>query len=884
MLKRIISFTLLCVMLLSMIPLNIFAEKAPTNPFEDVTESDWFCKEVLSVNAEGIMTGKSATVFDPRANISRAEVVTALARFACVNVKGKGDSLTFPDTQTDAWYSDYVGWAFENGIVTGYDNGNFGPADLITRQELAVVLSRMIKYLEASMPENPQIDKFTDGGKIASWVAEHAETMRKAGLMKGDANGNFNATNNASRAEVATIISRMLPHSGRIAVVENGKSDYVIVIDENDSAAKDAAERMAWQLRETCGVTVNVCDDDAKTKSKEIVLGKTSRGEKADVSGMIRTSYAIAVDGEKVYIDGATADGLYGGVVNFMNNYIKGDSLYFTEKSSEVNEFEYPIGKLTISGNDISKYSIYYPAGVSDSVRSAAENISLYIEEATGVTIPVKEGRANEFGIILETVKSNASFDDSYTVKSVGSNVVISGHENAGVIYGAVDFIENCIGWRLNSDTVDYIEPTDKVDIKGLDYSVDPLIDFRYRSWDQIVPSRIPVWAGSSNHTFEALAPGYSSMSGSQPCLTDEKIYEIMLDSALALLEANPDANMISISQNDNSNYCKCDNCAASDAKYGAPSGTLLAFVNRIAEVIEKKYPDVLVHTFAYDYTVEAPDGITAGDNVFVQICNIFECQSHSLTDPCNEESYAEFKKWSDIAKQVGIWDYPGNWACHYIPNPIYTYDNLHGLYSNFADLNPILYYSNSYMGNISGEFAEMRYHLAGRFMWDPYFTEDEYNDYVESFIKAYYGPGYKEILDTIALMQEKTATVHVEYANVYHSSPSGMFGMYFYRVIDELIAGMNSARLKTVTKSQWEHVDRAMIQYEFIKLNFVFDKLYGSSDPAEKQLSQDMSRALFEKFEKYRMDLGNIMPDSSKIVEFTVKPDHWEKLVASLQ
>jgi hypothetical protein len=156
-------------------------------------------------------------------------------------------------------------------------------------------------------------------------------------------------------------------------------------------------------------------------------------------------------------------------------------------------EFEYPIGKLTISGNDISKYSVYYPAGASDSVRAAAENISLYIEEATGVTIPVKEGRANEFGIILETVKSNASFDDSYTVKSVGSNVVISGHENAGVIYGAVDFIENCIGWRLNSDTVDYIEPTDKVDIKGLDYSVDPLIDFRYRSWDQIVPSRIPV-------------------------------------------------------------------------------------------------------------------------------------------------------------------------------------------------------------------------------------------------------------------------------------------------------------------------------------------------------------------------------------------------------
>jgi len=101
MLKRILSFAIVCVMLLGMIPLNIFAEETFTNPFEDVTESDWFWKEVLTVNEEGIMTGKSATVFDPKANISRAEVVTALARFACVNVKGKGEALAFPDTVTD---------------------------------------------------------------------------------------------------------------------------------------------------------------------------------------------------------------------------------------------------------------------------------------------------------------------------------------------------------------------------------------------------------------------------------------------------------------------------------------------------------------------------------------------------------------------------------------------------------------------------------------------------------------------------------------------------------------------------------------------------------------------------------------------------------------
>ncbi|MBR6807055.1 MAG: S-layer homology domain-containing protein [Clostridia bacterium] len=155
MMKRTISIFLALLMVFGVFPLWISAAEPLDNPFEDVTESDWFWKEVLTVNEEGIMTGKSATVFDPKANISRAEVVTALARFACVNVKGKGEALAFHDTVTDGWYSDYVGWAFENGIVTGYDNGNFGPSDLITRQELAVVVSRMIKYLEATMPENP---------------------------------------------------------------------------------------------------------------------------------------------------------------------------------------------------------------------------------------------------------------------------------------------------------------------------------------------------------------------------------------------------------------------------------------------------------------------------------------------------------------------------------------------------------------------------------------------------------------------------------------------------------------------------------------------------------------------------------------------------------
>ena len=330
MMKRTISIFLALLIALGVFPLWISAVEPLDNPFEDVTESDWFWKEVLTVNEEGIMTGKSATVFDPKANISRAEVVTALARFACVNVQGKGELLTFTDTWPDEWYSDYVGWAYENGIVTGYTNGKFGPSDLITRQELAVVLSRMIAYLEANMPENPQINKFADSANIADWVAPHAETMRRAGLMKGDTNGNFNATNNASRAEVATIISRMLPHTGRIAVVENGKSDYKIVVNSDDLGAAIAAERLQYLISEKLDVEIKIIND-ASYNGKKVVLGSVS-GIVAD--GLGADGYKMNVDGENILINGKD-DGLLEAVNRLTSLCIKNDYLTLTKKASE---------------------------------------------------------------------------------------------------------------------------------------------------------------------------------------------------------------------------------------------------------------------------------------------------------------------------------------------------------------------------------------------------------------------------------------------------------------------------------------------------------------------------------------------------------------------
>ena len=188
----------------------VLAQKSAFS-FTDVDKNAWYYDEVKEVYEAGIMEGKTSTSFDPTANMNRAEFVTVLARLSGDDLSGKGISLTFSDTDTEAWYADYVAWGVENDMVKGLPNNKFAPNQAVSRQEMAVFIDRFISYINTSLSDNSKIDTFADADKVADYAKEAVETMRKSGIITGDQNGNFNPTNNASRAEVATVITRILP-------------------------------------------------------------------------------------------------------------------------------------------------------------------------------------------------------------------------------------------------------------------------------------------------------------------------------------------------------------------------------------------------------------------------------------------------------------------------------------------------------------------------------------------------------------------------------------------------------------------------------------------------------------------------------------------------
>jgi len=114
-------------------------------PFSDIANTDTYYEAVKYLYEQGIMVGTSGTTFSPDDTVTRAMAITVLGRLLEVEQVETDD---FTDVNSGSWYSGYVGWATENGIVEGYDDGTFGVSDALTAEQLELVLSRFAQLTE----------------------------------------------------------------------------------------------------------------------------------------------------------------------------------------------------------------------------------------------------------------------------------------------------------------------------------------------------------------------------------------------------------------------------------------------------------------------------------------------------------------------------------------------------------------------------------------------------------------------------------------------------------------------------------------------------------------------------------------------------------------
>ena len=172
--------------------------------FQDLDSVEWARTAINGLAMRGMISGRDQYTFDPNANITRAEYCQIL--MGAINaLNAKGES-TFADVPSTAWYYNAVSVASQLGIVSGYGDGNFGPNDLITRQDMALMTYKTAKIMNKSLePVNAEIT-FEDSHEIADYAFEAVMTLQKAGIINGMTDTTFEPHSNATRAQSAKVI------------------------------------------------------------------------------------------------------------------------------------------------------------------------------------------------------------------------------------------------------------------------------------------------------------------------------------------------------------------------------------------------------------------------------------------------------------------------------------------------------------------------------------------------------------------------------------------------------------------------------------------------------------------------------------------------------
>lgn len=488
--------------------------------------------------------------------------------------------------------------------------------------------------------------------------------------------------------------------------------------------------------------------------------------------------------------------------------------------------------RLWIAGNPIDAYTIVYGAD-----REAAEELARYIEAATGVTLPLlpdTESAGHEICVgQVDRAGSQAECgglaNDGFIIQVADGDLLIRGDTALGTLYGVYEFLEKYVGWRFIHKDTDYLKPGDVSLEEGLFWKYEPPFEYRQLDWfctfDDAWQAKngenyldFP-WAGADNgfvHTLGELSELHNDFTG-QPCLSDEAVLETVIKNVRRLLDEDPDCKIVSVSQNDNMNYCRCPRCQATDAEEGSPAGTLLRFVNAVADDIRDDYPDVSVETLAYQYTRKAPKLTRPRDNVVIRLCTIECCFSHPLSDSTCPENAAfrqDLAEWSRICDRVYIWDYVTNFGCYVAPFP-----NFRVLRENmrfFAENHAVGMYPEGDYQSESGEFGELRAYLLGRLMWDPYMTEEEYDGYINDFLDGYYGaaaaPYIRKFIDfTLAASEGRCF-------GIWHEDPFEIIPREAYEArFDEIESWWDDA--EEAAGENIERVQRSRLQWTYIKL-----------------------------------------------------------------
>ena len=178
-----------------------------TKTFADVADGVWYTDAVAFASSHELFKGTSATAFSPAGLMTRSMLVTVLHRLEDTPTAETVNS--FGDVADDTWYTDAVDWSNENKIVLGTGSG-FNPDGNVSREQIATILYRYMQYLGLDVSASAELDRFEDGSATSAWASDAMKWAVGAGIIAGESSTRLNPNGDATRAEVATMLQRLI--------------------------------------------------------------------------------------------------------------------------------------------------------------------------------------------------------------------------------------------------------------------------------------------------------------------------------------------------------------------------------------------------------------------------------------------------------------------------------------------------------------------------------------------------------------------------------------------------------------------------------------------------------------------------------------------------
>jgi hypothetical protein len=175
--------------------------------FSDVPASLWGYNIITSLSSQGIVSGCPDGTFRPDASITRAEFATMLVDALGLNTTGT--TSTFTDVAQGSWLYRPVNTAAAAGLVSGMGNNQCGPYALITREQMAVMVAKALGN-QAPAIDGTELNAFSDRSSVSNWAVTSMEEAVKAGIISGITTDTLAPLDNATRAQAAAMIYKLL--------------------------------------------------------------------------------------------------------------------------------------------------------------------------------------------------------------------------------------------------------------------------------------------------------------------------------------------------------------------------------------------------------------------------------------------------------------------------------------------------------------------------------------------------------------------------------------------------------------------------------------------------------------------------------------------------